>query len=421
MITTPSQTKKLTFFTSIGAGLEYFDFIIYGLLASYLSQLFFPTHDNVIGLIEIFAVFAVGYFIRPLGGMLFGHFADRFGRKKTFLVSLSIMAIATFAIGCLPIYAEIGWLAPMLLIICRILQGLAFGAELPGAATFLIEHVHESNRGTHIGLVLSGVSLGAMLGSVVIYILNTVFTPVQMLNLGWRIPFWLGGGLAVLSFWLRSRLQETPMFLHARNKVLSHPILSALRHHPKQILLGFMITLFSACFILFGVSMPAYLHQFYNYSIDIVYFYIALGFIWAALILPLFGWLSDRIGRSKMLAITALILIFGSYFLFGILTLRTEYALAIFILLYQAFIAALATCYMTTLPEIFPTSVRFTGVAICYNLAYTIASLTPLVLTEIARTSGGPHFTFLFFSLLAITTMIAAFYINTHRVEELRS
>lgn len=422
MITQPQiPNKKLTFFTSIGAGLEYFDFITYGLLASYLSQLFFPSHDNVIGLLEIFAVFALGYFIRPLGGMLFGHFADRFGRKKTFLVSLTMMAIATFTIGCLPIYAEIGLLAPILLISCRLFQGLAFGAELPGAATFLIEHVNKSDRGLHIGLVLSGVSLGAMFGAALIYILNTFFTPVEMLSLGWRIPFWLGGGLAILSFWLRSRLTETPMFLQqAKQKVVSHPIYYAFRHHPRSILLGVMITLFSACFILFGVSMPAYLHHFYNYSMDTVYFYVTLGFIWSALILPAFGWLSDRIGRSKMLVVTTFILIIASYFLFGMLALRTEFALAIFILFYQAFIAALATCYMTTLPELFPTSVRFTGVAICYNLAFTLASLTPLILTAIAGEAGGPHLTFLFFSLLAISTFIAAFHINNHRVEELK-
>ena len=208
---------------------------------------------------KLLAFFALGYLARPLGGIIFGNQGDRIGRKPIFLFSILLMAFSTLIIGLLPAYHSIGISATIGLIFLRILQGMAFGAEIPGTVTFLVEHTQHYHRGRHIGFALSSISLGASLGSGIIFILSQNLSAVQMVNYGWRIPFLLGGSLALVGFFIRRKLQETPLFLAYQNNNLKtnhktnhqQPIVYLLQHYPRLIFLGISISLLSACFIVF--------------------------------------------------------------------------------------------------------------------------------------------------------------------------
>lgn len=396
--------KKITLITSIGAGLEYYDFTIYALLATYISHNFFPQSAPHTALLKTFAIFAVGYLARPIGGIVLGITADRYGRKKTFSASIILMAVATLGIGLLPTYSQIGWQASFYLLILRLLQGVAFGAELPGAITFLTEHLQTSKRGFYCSFMLSSLSIGATLGSMFTFFLTYLLQDEQMLAWGWRIPFLVGSLLAIIGYWMRRSTQETPQFIQHKQAKQSTAILATLiKRHFKSILQGLGIILLTGCLIIFGLSMPAYLHTYYDYALPDIYRANTLSLIGSVLMLPLFGLLSDKIGRKLQLMVTSLVFAVISFWLFKLLNLHHQAALFSFMLLYQVFIAATATCYIPLSAELFPTPVRYTGLALCYNAASLISSLTPLFTNSIAHTFG-PTSVAIFFSALALIT-----------------
>lgn len=399
--------KRTTLITSIGAGLEYYDFTVYALLASYISHNFFPQTAPQLALLKTFAIFAVAYLARPVGGILLGLMGDRYGRKSTFLLSIMLMASATLGIGLLPNYEQIGWQASLYLLLLRLLQGMAFGAELPGAITFLSEHLTEAKRGLHCSFMLASLSIGATIGSTLSLCLSYFLSHNQMLAWGWRVPFLVGSVLAIVGYWLRRSTQETPHFLQQQTTKQPIAILSTLiTQHFKSLLQGLGIMLFTGCLLIFGLSLPAYLHAYYGYALSDIYQANTLSLIGSVLMLPLFGWLADKIGRKLQLTIASLIFAIISLWLFKLLSLQQPTALLSFMLLYQVFIAATATCYMPLSAELFPTSVRYTGLALCYNTGSLIASLSPFFANSIAQTFN-PSSTALFFSALALITFAA--------------
>ncbi|MDF2866681.1 MAG: hypothetical protein K0S11_151 [Gammaproteobacteria bacterium] len=413
--------KKVTLITSIGAGLEYYDFVIYALLATYLSKNFFPQTDPSLALLQTFGIFAVGYIARPLGGVLFGLLGDRRGRKNTFLIAIILMAVATFTIGILPNYSQIGWIASLCLLSLRLIQGVAFGAELPGAITFLSEHTHHYNRGLHASFMVASLSLGATVGSLLIMLLTYLLTPTQMFVWGWRIPFLLGGVLAIIGYWLRRKTQETPHFMSYK-QTNPHPvaiITTLLNYHRKSLCQGLGIMLFTACFIIFALGLPAYLHEYLGYELSEVYSANTLGLLWSTLVLPLFGLLSDRIGRKLQLIVTTLLFALTSPLLFQLLSLHHPIALIGFMLCYQTIIAATAACYIPLLAELFPTPVRYTGIALCYNIGGSLSGFTPLIVNSIMRYTGQTLWVVLFFSLLALITLVAAISLDYRHQGEL--
>jgi len=404
---TNHQTTRLA---SIGAALEYYDFVIYAMLAGYLSILFFPNEDPIASLLQTFGVFALGYLVRPIGGMIFGSLGDRIGRKITFIISIATMGISTFAVGLLPTYAMIGAAAPILLILCRLLQGLSFGAELPGAITFIAEHAVTGKRGWHCGLLFFGVSLGAILGSLMNYLLSIFLTKPQILTWGWRLPFLLGGILAVIGFIIRRNIEETPLFMQQRdaNQLLAQPLKTVISNHYGLIIKGIAITFFPASFILINLFFPTYLHEFLHYPLQQVFLVMTLGLVWATVLLPVFGWLSDFTGRKPMLIVASIIVIFCNYALFSILKIASFSALLSFMLLYQTLIAMLAACYPSMLAELFPTSLRYSGVAVCYNTAMAIAGLVPMLASGLIKVTHQPLIIGLMLGIFALVCTIAA-------------
>lgn len=391
-----TNARKAALLSSLGAGLEYYDFIIYGMMAEQLSSLFFAGDEAWLGLIKTFAIFAVGYFARPLGGIFFGLIGDTFGRKKTFLYVMFLMAVATFGIGLLPTYAQIGTAAPCLLVVLRLLQGLSVGAEIPGAITVVCEHAQKQKQGVYTGIVLAGTSIGAMLASLVLYLISGAFTGEQVMSWAWRLPFLFGGGLAVVNYYIRKHLQETPEFTLMEQqapsqKALKEPLLCLIRSHCLQLFQGVGLTLFVSSLVITGLYLPTYLNVHFGYSLSDVYLALLWSMIWSAAILPFCGRFADSNDKVRILALTAVAFAVCAIPLFALLTLHSYSALLLFMLVYQSFIALASSCYFPLLAALFPTKVRFTGIAASYNFAYSAMATLPIVLTALIRFSGTPN------------------------------
>ncbi len=389
------QTKKVAFLTSLGAGLEYYDFIIYGMLAGTLSTLFFSSTASWIANMKAFAVFAIGYFIRPVGGILFGMIGDTFGRKKTFLSVMLLMAIATFCIGLLPTYSSIGVTATCLLIFLRILQGLSFGAELPGAITVMSEYSEQRKRSTYSSFVMSSVSIGSMLASFILYLLTQAVDKTQMQEWAWRIPFLMGGLLALVNYFIRKFVQETPEFILLQQKrpqtSIKEPIFKLIRHFKKEMFIGIIMTGFVSSLVIFYLYLPTYLSAHYGYAPKDIYLAMTWGLVWSALCMPISGYIADHFGRIKIFLGTCLGFSIFGFLLFQLLSLNNLAALIAFTIIYQTIICFIFVSYLALLSLSFPTEVRYTGIALCYNIAYSLMGCLPVVVTALIQQTNSPQ------------------------------
>lgn len=378
--------RQITSLTSIGAALEYYDFVIYATLSHYLSLLFFPASDYQVSLLKAFAIFGIGYLVRPLGGVIMGTFGDRFGRKNVFILSISLMAGATFAIGLLPTYQQIGVTAPILLILCRIIQGISFGAELPGAITFIAEHAHRQNPGRHIAWMVFGVSLGSLFSSALYTFLTYWFSDVAMQDYAWRIPFIIGGCLGIAGYLLRKNTQETPLFNNDNAFKLTTPLLKELfSQHWRQIILGIIATLYGGSLIISYLYLPHYIKHD-HISLTSISFAFTIGFVWSAAIIPVCGRITDKLGVTKSFILTMIFTLLFCYPMTLMIQSEQFSQLLIFAILYQTLTSLLAVNYSILLSQLFPTHVRYTGIALCYNVAYALAGFLPIVLASLLFT-----------------------------------
>jgi MFS family permease len=407
------KARKMTWLASLGAGLEYYDFIIYGMMASYLSPLFFPSDESWMGLLKVFGVFAIGYGVRPLGGMFFGMLGDIYVRKHTFLAVMALMAFSTLAIGLLPTYAVAGSVSPLLLIFFRILQGLSFGAELPGAITVVCEYTSQKKQGMHTGYVISSVSIGAMLASFVLYLLSHHFSVSQIKEGIWRLPFLLGGSLAFANFFIRKHLGETPAFTRLQEserhtkKSLLQPVSLLIKGHWKEVLIGIGMTWWLSSMVMFSLYFPTYLSQHFEFNPEEVYYAITWGMIGSAISLPFIGFISDKVGKREFLLVTCLGFMVLSYFFFKMIQVPSQGVLILFMMIYQTIISCLTVCFWPLLAGLFPTNVRYTGLAVCYNITYSIMGCLPMIMTLLIQTFQTAQMGVIFLMGSALVTAIS--------------
>ncbi|MBY0529771.1 MAG: MFS transporter [Rhabdochlamydiaceae bacterium] len=411
-----NTAKKTTLLASLGAGLEYYDFIIYGMMSSTLSTLFFSADSPHVALLKTFGVFAVGYAIRPLGGILFGMIGDTYGRKSTFLAVMLLMALATIGIGLLPTYGQVGIAAPCLLLFFRLAQGLSFGAELPGAVTVVSEHTKKQRHGIYSGFVISSVSIGATLASFILFLLSKSVAQEQILSWGWRIPFLLGGGLAVANYFIRKHLEETPQFSQLQKTrarpALKEPLLSLIRFNKTELVCGIFMTMALASLVIFSLYLPTYLTAHFAFASQDIYLAMTYGMLWSALSLPLCGWISDRLGQSKTFIGTCVLFVLGVFGLFSFLRQGQWGSLLLFMILYQTVISFLSVSYFALLSSAFSTAVRFTGIALCYNVAYSAMSCSPILITALIFTTNKPASAIWFLIAFALFGMTAAYVLS---------
>ncbi|MBA3603030.1 MAG: MFS transporter [Parachlamydiaceae bacterium] len=410
-----SQARMATLMSSLGAGFEYYDFIIYGMMAEYLRLLFFAGDDSWVGSLKTFAIFAVGYFARPFGGIFFGIVGDTIGRKKTFLTVMLLMATSTFGIGLLPTYKQVGNIAPLLLVLMRLLQGFSFGAELPGAMTVVYEFSKQKDQSAHAGFVLASTSLGAMLASGVLYFVSATFVHDQIFSWGWRIPFLLGGVLAVVNYFIRRHLNETPEFLLSQVKadktcLRNAPLKCILREHLSSLILGIGMTLFVSSLIILGLYFPTFLTTNFGYSSSSVYLALLWSMVASAVTLPICGRFADKVGRERLFIMSSLAYVLGAFPLFSVLKLEANWALQLFMVLHQIFIALVSVCYFPLLAASFPTRVRYTGIAACYNITYSFMATLPILLTGLIYWTGSADSVILVMMGCAALSGLSAYY-----------
>lgn len=382
------KLTRLTLISSIGSALEYYNFVTYAMLAVYLSMLFFPKENPVSALLETFMLFCVAYLASPLGA-IFAFWADRHGRKKVFLFSITSMSFATIAIGLLPTSHQLGVWGAITVVVLRFIQGVAQGAELPGGITFITEHATLSNRGFLCGLVFMGVGFGAMLSSLVNLILSSALSTDQIMEWGWRIPFFVGGALGLFGFAVRRKVEETPLFL--KQKPVNLEIQwQAIKDHKAQFIKGLGIMLLPASMVTFGLVLPAYVEENFAYTEKEAFSALLISFMITSFLLPVVGYWSDRVGRKLLLGSGMIVSVMLLLPLFELLRLHHGWDLYVFMLSYYVLIVLMAGCYPCVLSEMFPTPIRYTGVTVCYMGGYSIVGTMPLLIIELYKHLAHP-------------------------------
>jgi MFS family permease len=399
--------KKLLFFSGLGGVLEFYDFIIYALMASYLSHAFFPLKNSTTSLLITFATFAVGYFARPIGGVFFGHFGDRHGRKKTFSFSILMMAIATFSIGLIPSYSHIGIMAPILLLLLRIIQGLSVGGEIPGAIAYVSESL-PSTKGVACGIIFFCLINGIVLGSLVHAATASLLTQHQMQNWGWRLPFIIGGLLGIAGFFLRQQLKESPTFLALQHNTEKLPLITTLKTQGINALAGvFIVGLGASVIMLFFLFTPTYLKKILHINSTRYLWLKTLALFISAALAIVFGALHDKVKGKKCIFTFILLAACSAYPVFYIYSHHfTDYPLALMI---STLINGMAWGVIPPyLAKLFPTNIRYSGVALSYNLGFaTIGSLTPLFSILLIHHTGTTIAPMIYLLITASLALIA--------------
>ena len=404
--------KRLLFLSSLGGVLEFYDFIIYIFLAPFIEKLFFADSSTYIATLKTLAIFSVGYLIRPLGGILFSHFGDRHGRKVVFLLTVVLMAVPSFAIGLLPTTAYIGIAAPILLLIFRMMQGLALGGEIPAAITFVSEHVDIRQRGTALAILFFGINLGLLLGSLVTTIITTLLPESAMLAFGWRIPFIIGGFFGVATLFLRRYLHETTAFIALRQQDVQRiPLFTLMRDHSWNVLQGLLLVSLGSVTVFFYLYWPQYLNQYMHYDLAALMRINTAGTLVLNFLILVGGWLADRIGFRKTFLIASAFLVLFSYPLFALLNMQSM-ALVIFsYMTFSVVFGLIPSAYSAILCNLFPTSVRYSGIALSYNLAYAFfGGLSPVICTVAINYTGSilaPAYYVIFIAAIAGTACYA--------------
>ena len=400
---------------ALGGALEIYDFIIFVFFALTLSHLFFPPEmPEWLRLLQSFGIFVTGYLARPLGGILMAHFADRLGRKKVFSLSILMMALPCLLIGIMPTYAQIGYWAPLLLLVLRVLQGAAVGGEVPSAWVFVAEHAPAGHRGYALGFLQAGLTFGYLIGALTATFLAQAFTPAEILDFAWRYPFLLGGVFGVIGVWLRRWLSETPVFMAMqaqRDAAVELPLRTVLREHRLAMLPAMILTcVLTSAVVVFVVITPTMMQKTFGMTASHTFALSALGIVFLNIGCVLAGLLVDRIGAWRTVMLYSLLLPLGIGVLYGCLISGGNWTGLAYA------IAGLSCGVVGAVPSVmislFPARVRVSGISFTYNIAYAAwASVTPLLL--IGLMPWSPWICVIFCAVMGTVGVVSAAYFGT--------
>jgi MHS family alpha-ketoglutarate permease-like MFS transporter len=414
---------KAIFIGSVGNMVEWYDFYAYAAFALYFAHLFFPGGDTVVQQLNAALLFALGFLVRPLGGILFGHLADRKGRRIALTLSVSLMCFGSLIIAVTPTYESIGVAAPIVLFLARLIQGLSLGGEYGTSATYLSEVAHERHRGFFSSFQYVTLIGGQLLAIVVLLLLQKVFlTPEQLKSWGWRIPFAIGALLAVVAAVMRRELHETDAFTDASKARKRESSLQALMRYPRELLLVVGLTMGgTAAFYTYTTYMQKYLRLSVGLSDDQTTMVTAGSLIFAMLLQPLYGAISDRVGRKPLLIGFG---VAGTLFTIPLLTTLQDVKgpLAAFALVASAWVivSGYTSINAVVKAELFPTHVRATGVGLPYALTVSIfggtAESIALWFKSIGRESG---FYYYLTACIAVSLVVYTLMRDTKKYSEI--
>lgn len=400
---TPTESKRsfgrVVAASMVGTTVEWYDFFLFGSAAALVfGKVFFSELGGTQGTLYAFMVYAVGFGARPLGGIVFGHFGDRIGRKAMLVTTLLIMGGATVAIGLLPGYAQIGVAAPILLVLCRIVQGAAVGGEWGGAVLMAAENGDDARRGLWTSFVQAGVAAGNLLAAAVLWILQSTLSAEAFLSWGWRVAFLLSAVLVLLGLWIRLSIEESPIFTAARAAADTRgerrlPIVDAFRRYPREIALATGMRLGeNTSYYIFTVISLTYLTQFLGLpgttGTEAVLIAACVQFV----VVPLFGALSDRVGRRPLFLAGGVAVGVWGFVFFALLDTRSSALIVLAVAVGLVFHSLMYAPQAAMFSEMFGTSVRYSGASIGYQLASTIAGgLAPFIALALLGDVAEPN------------------------------
>lgn len=401
-----SLLRKVALSSLLGTTIEYYDFLLYSTMAALVfGQLFFPASNPAVGTVAAFGTLAAGYVARPLGGVIFGHFGDKLGRKSMLVITMTTMGIASVLIGMLPTYQGIGILAPILLIVLRVIQGIAVGGEWGGAALMVVEHSDADRRGRWAGIMQLGTPFGFLLSTAAIAAV-TLLPESALLTWGWRIPFLLSAILMVIGLYVRLHVVESPIFVEAsaKRKDRRSPALEVLRR-PKQLVLAVAAGLAPfALTSLTSTHVVAYASGIGYAVSDVMGALLAVVAI-SIVFIPLFSTLSDRLGRRRVMISGAIGTVLFAFPLYAMINTKSMLVMVGALMFAQLLQNAMYAPLTPLLSEMFATPVRYTGVSMAYQTAALLgAGFTPLIASGLVAATGSS----VPLSLIAATTALAS-------------
>jgi metabolite-proton symporter len=413
-VATPATLRKVIFGSLIGTTIEWYDFFLYGTAAALVfNKLFFPKADPLTGAMLAFTTYALGFAARPLGGVVFGHFGDRIGRKKLLMLSLVLMGASTFAIGLLPTYGAIGLAAPIALTLLRLIQGFAVGGEWGGAVLMAAEYGDAKRRGLWAGWPQVGVPLGNLLAAAILAVMAATQSDAEFLAWGWRVPFLLSVVLVAVGWWVRISLDETPIFQELRaeaNALPKAPLLEALEKRPGGVAIGAGLRLGeNICYYVLTAFSITYLTEVVHMSRGVALNALLAGAAVEVVMMPVFSWLSDHVGRRVVYAIGA-----GGMALFAFAFFRMLDTGATPMILAAVIIGLICHGAMygpqaAFIAELFPTRFRYSGASFAYQATSIVAgSLAPIIALALFRATRSALPISLYVAAACAVSVIAA-------------
>lgn len=409
----------------VGQMFELYDFLIYAFMAAPLSRAFFPSDDPVAGLLATFGTFAVGFLMRPVGAVVIGAYGDRYGRRAALVLTIGLMAVGTGVIGLIPSYARWGIMAPVLLVLCRIAQGFSAGGEWGGAAAFLAEYAPPRHRGFISSFQQAATATGLLLATGISYLLTTMLEPAAFESWGWRLAFLIGFILGPVGHYLRTHVQETPVFERAvradgapaiqQAKPVGAPLVVMLRDYPRAAIVAFTLSIIGVVVnYVFLVFLPSFAQAELHIPASTSFLAATIAGLVYLILSPAIGALSDRIGRKPIIFAMSAASAISAYPLF---LLMVSYPTAKGLILAQALSSILLAMFCgpicALLAEMFPTRIRYTALSITYGLAVSIfGGLAPYISMLLIRETADPLAPAVYVVIAGLISFVAVFFVE---------
>jgi metabolite-proton symporter len=376
--------RKILVASVVGSSVEWFDYFLYGTIAGLIfNKLYFPNGNPTISLLMSYASFAIPFIIRPLGGILFSHFGDKIGRKKSLVLTLSLMGLGTVLIGALPDYNTIGIWAPILLVLLRCVQGLGIGGEWGGSLLLAFENAPKKEKGFIGSIPQMGVTIGLLLGTVVLSVMTSVLPHDQFQSWGWRIPFLLSGVLVVLGLWIRKGIDETPEFKEAQNSktVSKIPVVDTFRFHWKAVLIMVGAKIVDGGpFYIFATFIISYATKNLGLPQSTVLNAVTIATAIGTILIPIYGKISDKIGRINLFVLGSVATILIAFPYFYLLNFKSSFSLIIATIIALGIIWPSVTSIIGPMfAENFNTNIRYTGISLGYQIGSAFIGFAPMI------------------------------------------
>lgn len=417
MTASPLKTHKIILLCLAGGTLEWYDFAIFSFMAALIAQIFFPSSNKFLGLFATFFIFASGFIVRPIGAMLLGNYGDRYGRKKSLSLSILLMTIATFGIGLIPSYQTIGFFAPLLLLVLRLLQGFSVGAEYSGTITYLAETAPPHRRSFNASFSLLGTILGSILGGLLCACITLWISEKNMLTYGWRVPFLLGFPLGYLGYYLRKKAWETPEFIKIAetNAVLKYPFFTLLKQNRKALLLTFLLFAPGNLLIyLFIVYFPTKLYHLHVMSLTKMLYTNTFNLTLEALLVLVIGWVGDKIGLVKPIKWGLIVLLLFALPVFYLAFSNQWGYFFLAQMLVVCIYAVTVSCIPAYVASVFATPVRFSGISTGLNLSASLFGGTaPMIALLLEKLPFGFLWLSFYLMIIALLGLVYLVYFPT--------